>query len=68
MPLPFDAVWETRKLIVEVDEDQHDEPTPILDKPDVITVSGVHRGQQRRIYDKAVAWSFGGVCTRRKRS
>ena len=50
--LPFDAVWETRKLIVEVAEDQHQEPTPLFDKPDQMTISGVHRGEQRRLYDE----------------
>ena len=49
--LPFDAVWEARKLIIEVDEDQHREATPHFDKTDVITVSGVHRGEQRKLYD-----------------
>jgi hypothetical protein len=48
---PFDAVWEQRQLIVEVDEDQHVEETPLFDKPHVIMVNGVHRGQQRRLYD-----------------
>jgi very-short-patch-repair endonuclease len=49
--LPFDAVWESRKLIVEVDEDQHRAPEPFFDKPHRLTVSGVHRGEQRRRYD-----------------
>jgi very-short-patch-repair endonuclease len=49
--LPFDAVWEPRKLIIEVDEDQHSESTPLFDKPHRLTVSGVHRGDQRRLYD-----------------
>ena len=49
--LPFDAVWMARKLIVEVDEDQHHEATAFFDKPDRITVSNVHRGQQRALYD-----------------
>ncbi|MDQ3363908.1 MAG: hypothetical protein M3680_00545 [Myxococcota bacterium] len=49
--LPFDAVWEDRMLIVEVDEDQHRESTPHFDKPGVMTVSGVDRGEQRKIYD-----------------
>ena len=52
VPLPFDAVWEGRKLIVEIDERQHGEPVGFFDKPDVMTVSGVHRGEQRRLYDE----------------
>jgi hypothetical protein len=50
--LPFDAVWESHKLIVEVDEEQHHEATPLFDKPHQLTVSGVHRGEQRRMYDE----------------
>ncbi len=49
--LPFDAAWESRKLIVEVDEEQHRLPVRFWDKPGVVTVSGVDRGRQRRIYD-----------------
>jgi hypothetical protein len=49
--LPFDAFWESRRLIVEVDEDQHRQPVEFWDKPDVVTVSGVSRGRQRAIYD-----------------
>jgi hypothetical protein len=49
--LPFDAVWESRKLIAEIDEDQHRQSMPFWDKPDTLTVSGVDRGQQRRLYD-----------------
>jgi hypothetical protein len=48
--LPFDAVWESRRLIVEVDEDQHRRPVPFWDKPDKLTVSGVPRGIQRHLY------------------
>lgn len=50
--LPFDAVWESRRLIVEVDEDQHRRPVPFWDKPDKLTASGVPRGEQRRLYDE----------------
>lgn len=50
--LPYDAVWEARKLIVEVDERQHDEAVSFFDKPERMTVSGVHRGEQRRLYDE----------------
>jgi hypothetical protein len=52
VPLPFDAVWVSRRLIIEIDERQHDEPVAFFDKPDVMTVSGVHRGEQRRLYDQ----------------
>jgi hypothetical protein len=50
--LPFDAVWENRKLIVDVDEEQHTQETPFFDKKDRLTVSGVHRGEQRKQYDE----------------
>ncbi len=49
--LPFDAVWESRKLIVEVDERQHGEAVGLFDKPERLTISGVHRGEQRKLYD-----------------
>lgn len=52
LTLPFDAVWESRKLIVEFDERQHREPVDFFDKPQRMTVSGVHRGEQRRLYDE----------------
>ena len=48
--LPFDAVWESRRLIVEIDEDQHRNPVLIFDKPERMTVSGVPRGEQRAVY------------------
>jgi very-short-patch-repair endonuclease len=51
--LPFDAVWEARKLIVEIDERQHSEPVAFFDKR--MTVSGVPRGEQRRRYDERKA-------------
>lgn len=50
--LPFDAVWESRRLIVEVDESQHRQSEPFFDHLERVTVSGVHRGEQRRIYDQ----------------
>jgi len=60
--LPFDAVWEARRLVVEVDEDQHRRAVTFWDKPDRLTISGVDRRQQRRIYDerkRAAARSHG---------
>lgn len=50
--LPVDAYWPELALVVEVYERQHDHPTAHFDKPERLTVSGVHRGEQRRIYDQ----------------
>ena len=51
-PLPVDAFYPTLDLVVEFHEKQHTEAVAHFDKPDVITVSGVHRGLQRRLYDE----------------
>ena len=50
--LPVDAYYPDHYLVVEYRERQHDLPVPHFDKPDVVTLSGVPRGQQRRIYDR----------------
>lgn len=50
--LPVDGYWPDLGLVVEYRERQHDEVTPFFDKPDRLTVSGVHRGAQRRLYDE----------------
>lgn len=50
--LPVDAYWEDLQLVVEFNERQHYEPVAHFDKPDVLTVSGVHRGIQRRLYEE----------------
>ena len=50
--LPVDAYYPGHRLVAEYRELQHDEPVAHFDKPDVLTVSGVHRGEQRRIYDR----------------
>jgi hypothetical protein len=50
--LPVDAYYPSARLVLEYRERQHDEPVAIFDKPDQLTVSGVHRGEQRRIYDE----------------
>lgn len=51
-PLPVDAYYEDLKLVVEYYELQHTEEVPFFDKPDKLTVSGVSRGEQRKIYDQ----------------
>ena len=48
--LPVDAYYEEIGLVVEYCESQHSESTPFFDRK--MTVSGVTRGEQRRIYDK----------------
>lgn len=50
--LPVDAHWPLLGLVVEYRESQHDAPTPFFDKPERLTVSGVHRGLQRALYDQ----------------
>jgi hypothetical protein len=50
-PLPVDAYYPQHDLVIEYRERQHDEPVPFFDKPDKPTISGVHRGEQRRLYD-----------------
>lgn len=50
--LPVDAFWAKEHLVVEYYERQHSEQVAFFDKPDVLTVSGVHRGQQRALYDQ----------------
>ena len=50
--LPVDAYYEPLKLVVEYRELQHTEAVPFFDKPDKKTVSGVSRGEQRKLYDK----------------
>jgi hypothetical protein len=49
--LPVDAYYPTKRLVIEFHEKQHTQAVKHFDKPDVLTVSGVHRGIQRRIYD-----------------
>lgn len=48
--LPVDAYYEGLKLVIEYHECQHSEEVKLFDKKD--TVSGVSRGEQRKIYDK----------------
>lgn len=47
--LPVDAYYPRNKVVLEYRERQHFEPTPFFDRR--ATVSGVGRGEQRRLYD-----------------
>jgi hypothetical protein len=49
--LPVDAYHPNARLVIEYWERQHSEPIAHFDKPDRMTVSGVHRGEQRKRYD-----------------
>jgi hypothetical protein len=48
--LPVDGYWPDLGLVVEFQEEQHSQPSPFFDRRQ--TVSGVGRGEQRRIYDE----------------
>jgi diadenosine tetraphosphate (Ap4A) HIT family hydrolase len=55
-PLPVDGYFPRHHLIVEYWEKQHSAPVPIMDEG--LTVSGMSRGHQRRLYDKRrQAWA-----------
>ena len=51
--LPVDGYWHSEQLVVEFQEKQHTEAVPIFDRR--ATVSGVPRGEQRRLYDQRKA-------------
>jgi hypothetical protein len=48
--LPVDAYYAQHGVVVEYRERQHTEATPFFDRR--LTLSGVGRGEQRRIYDR----------------
>lgn len=50
--LPVDAYYPIHRLVIEFKEAAHTEAVATFDKPDVKTVSGVNREQQRLIYDR----------------
>ena len=54
--LPVDGFWPTLQLVVEFQEKQHTEAVPLFDRRS--TVSGVPRGEQRRLYDQRKAESL----------
>ncbi|WP_212823657.1 hypothetical protein [Polymorphospora rubra] len=49
--LPVDGYWPGHQLVVEYREQQHDQPVAHFDKPGTLTISRVHRGEQRALYD-----------------
>lgn len=51
-PLLVDSYYDSLKLVVEYREKQHTEEVKFFDKPNKMTVSGVHRGEQRKLYDE----------------
>lgn len=50
--LPVDVYYEKLQLVIEFNEQQHSKAVNHFDKPNKMTVSGVHRGEQRKIYDQ----------------
>lgn len=48
--LPIDGYWPHLALVVEFQEEQHSAPSPFFDRRQ--TVSGMGRGEQRRLYDE----------------
>ncbi|SFQ18042.1 hypothetical protein [Parafilimonas terrae] len=50
--LPVDIYYSSLNLVFEYRETQHTNAVKHFDKPDVLTVSGVHRGVQRELYDQ----------------
>jgi len=50
--LPVDAYYASLRIVIEYREDQHSKPNAFFDKPGFQTISGMHRGEQRRLYDE----------------
>lgn len=50
--LSVDVYYKEKNLVVEYMERQHTESVKFFDKPERMTVSGVDRGEQRKIYDE----------------
>lgn len=62
--LPVDAYYEELNLVVEFLEIQHFKSVRHFDKRNFLTVSGVNRGEQRKIYDarRRIKLSEKGIC------
>ena len=50
--LPVDGYYPGLELVIEYHERQHTEMVSFFDKPERLTISGVDRGLQRKIYDE----------------
>ena len=50
--LPVDAYYPELNIVIEFREKQHTQEVPFFDKPNLFTVSGVNRSEQRKRYDK----------------
>jgi hypothetical protein len=50
--LPVDGYYAPKNLVIEFHERQHTEAVSHFDKPNKMTVSGVHRGKQRAKYEQ----------------
>lgn len=50
--LPVDVYYPEKDLVIEYREYQHTNDVAFFDKPDKLTVSGVSRKEQRKIYDQ----------------
>lgn len=48
--LPVDAYYQELALVIEYRERQHSRSVPIMDRR--VTISGMSRGEQRRVYDE----------------
>jgi hypothetical protein len=50
--LPVDVYYPSLNIVIEYMEVQHRKPVKHFDKTHIMTISGVHRGEQRKIYDQ----------------
>ena len=48
--MPVDAYYQAYNLVIEFEESHHSTPVKIFDKPNVMTVSGINRAEQRLKY------------------